>query len=790
MSFGTGIEEMHLCLARLILLLIPALCKDLHTNTCDVFPKDLYIEVGADAEILCLTTCTRGKIFWTLDGTLEDERIETNSSHSVLLLRNFTRRSAVVECHRDDFKQIVGGTRIRTYSKPSKISCILHYKNTVYRFYGLPQVFKCSWEHQTDSSVRINYTVILTSSSSQTEICSSHVTMCESEYRNISAKIPFQNVGYNLTVRAESADWKVSSEPYTFTPTKKIKLFRPRLNVTTISGGEVLVKWNTNFYLPHYQYRCQVKYSQTDKKGAATHVLNKTVVDQEWKMMVENLESCQNYTFAGRCAVDKAPWSDWSEEKTVLTKLRKRDVELHLWRRIEAEQNGVRKVCVMWKEIPSICQETFNYTIKQTPCKNHGSEVNAMGILCGKQFCDVDQDAHRINLTVFHNKLLFMEDSVYVPAIRETLPRVTDIHTSALGGVIVVSWKAPAEPISGYMVDYTHDRSQYRWRETQYPNVTLFGLLDKKPYDITVTPLLDDKTGHGTQALHICSGFGDPGNVTITDTESKDRSAVVKWTLKSQEACSGVVVNYTIFYYSSPGPQLNVTVDNKTHEISLKELNPETYYNVYVTATALTGTTSSTERVLITKKFDPNLSTTLGVGGGVLIVVVSCLGFYCVIQWKKFKERPVPNPGHSSVALWPSSSEEKGIRSLRPFHSPPESLCDQIYTEETQSVSVSPLSSVCNANSFHVQKGEVSDPESAVQNENPAETQHSCFPEESTELLSDNGPSSPYRCQNPAEIPALRINKAGKRVPAKQQEKIPPPTAYVTLDILEQGHSR
>ncbi|KAM3603129.1 uncharacterized protein V6R79_017003 [Siganus canaliculatus] len=786
MSFNTGIEEMHLCLARLILLLIPVLCKDLNTNTCDVFPKDLYIEEGADAEILCLTTCTRHRVYWTLDGTLMDERMsQANSTHSVLLLRNFTRRSAVVECHRDDYKQIVGGIHIRTYSKPSKISCILHDKT---RVYGLPQFFKCSWEHRTDSSERINYTVILTSSSSQSEICRSLETMCESNYSEIYNKMHFQNVDYNLTVRAESADWKVSSEPYTFTPIKITKLFRPMLSVTAVSDG-LLVKcfYHQLVNRNKYQHHCQVKYSQAGEKGAVTHVLNETIGKE---LTVENLESCQNYTFAGRCALDQAPWSDWSNEKTVLTRLKKRDVELRLWRKTEAEQDGVRKVRVMWKEIPSTCQETFNYTIKQTPCENRGSEVKAVGVLCGKQFCDVDQEAHRINLTVLHDELL-LEDSVYIPAIREKLPRVTDIQTSALGGVMLVRWKAPAEPITGYMVDYTHDRSQYRWEETPYPNVTLFGLLDKTPYDITVTPLLDDRTGHDAQALHICSGFGDPGNVSITYIESKDRSAVVKWTLKSQEACSGAVVNYTIFYYSSPGSLLNVTVDNKTHEISLKDLDPETYYNIYVMATALTGTTSSTERVLITKKFDPNLSTTLGVGGGVLIVVVLSLGFYCVVQWKKFKERPVPNPGHSSVALWPSSNEEKGICSLRPFHSPSESFCNQIYTEETQSVSVSPVSSMCNENSLQGQRGEVSEPEWVVHTESPAEAQPLCFPGESTEpLLSENGPSSPYRCQSPVEAPALRINKAGKRVPAKQQEKTPPPTAYVTLDILEQGHSR
>lgn len=34
------------------------------------------------------------------------------------------------------------------------------------------------------------------------------------------------------------------------------------------------------------------------------------------------------------------------------------------------------------------------------------------------------------------------------------------------------------------------------------------GLLDKKLYNITVTPLFDNKTGHGAQVLKICSRVG------------------------------------------------------------------------------------------------------------------------------------------------------------------------------------------------------------------------------------------------------------------------------------------
>lgn len=37
---------------------------------------------------------------------------------------------------------------------------------------------------------------------------------------------------------------------------------------------------------------------------------------------IEKVDSCRNYTLAGRCALPEAPWSSWSHETTVLTRLK------------------------------------------------------------------------------------------------------------------------------------------------------------------------------------------------------------------------------------------------------------------------------------------------------------------------------------------------------------------------------------------------------------------------------------------------------------------------------------
>lgn len=132
-----------------------------------------------------------------------------------------------------------------------------------------------------------------------------------------------------------------------------------------------------------------------------------------------------------------------------------------------------------------------------------------------------------------------------------------------------------------------------------------------------------------------CSGNPtDPGNVAI-QVEAKDKSALVRWTVSSRAACSGAVVNYTVFYSTQEGPQLSkhnsdwcegdgfpltgfrcdifafffffilpdITVDETEQFILLKDLHRETQYSVHVEAAALTGTTRSRETLFYTKRF-------------------------------------------------------------------------------------------------------------------------------------------------------------------------------------------
>lgn len=692
---------------------------------------------------------------------------------------------------------LAGVSSIRAAAKPRNISCV-HYKLNQEESGGLDSL-TCTWEHHMNPPV--NYTVESVFYK-QKEIlqCHSKKTTC-----TLTELFTLQDDNITVTVKATTHHWNVSSEPRTFALHDISKSLPPKDLEVADSAGSLSVKWRR--LSPLKPGRCEVKcrkvlaggeivecdHSETGNNTRPYCLLND---EANGSIMINNVDSCTTYSFSVRCVLGKAIWSDWSKEKLHVTKLNKNHVNLRLWRKVsELEENGLRKVRVMWKGIPKDCGGTFDYTIKQTHDSEHMTGGNYT--FRGNTTCDVvvNQDAHRINLTVFQNKEVLVVKSVYVPAVGESLPQVTNIQTSSDDKVIKVRWMAPMQPVSGYKIDWTQDGSQYHWKESEYTNVTLSGLQEKKPYNITVTPLFDDKTGQGTKVLHVCSSFGDPDSIAITVVPSY-RQAFVSWNTKSQKECSGAVQSYTVNYYKTQDVlYLNVTVDGKMRNVSLKDLSPDTQYTVNVDARALTGISTSSDEKFTTTKFDPGLVTPLSVGGSVIIFLVLFLGLCIAVQWKKFQEKPVPNPALSSVGVWASQSQQKGI-CFQPFRNPSESHCDTVYPEKAQSTSTPSLVTGYDTNTASeyivdyansgMTLGLYTEDESPVE---PAKTPPS--PGESTALISsDSSTANPYRSQSSVESPVPETEKLSKHVPVKQQERALLKTIYVTLDMIEQDHKR
>ncbi|XP_056150113.1 interleukin-31 receptor subunit alpha-like [Lampris incognitus] len=566
------------------------------------------------------------------------------------------------------------------------------------------------------------------------------------------------------------------------------------------------------------------------------HVLNKTMnpKDDRGSVIIKDVESCTDYTVSARCALEEAPWSEWSQKRTVLSEVDKGTVKLDLWRKIaEPGKSGFRKVHALWKGIPPSCRGEFSHTVKPTSYKKRAlfsDEAYHSAVFCSPSYCnvEVDRNAHEVTLTVLHNGSFLQKESVYVPAIGESecLPEVSGIQTSISDGKILVSWKAPNRHVSGYMVDWTHDGVTYFWKESRYTNTTLDDVQDFKKYNIAVTPLFDDKTGLESKVLRVCSRKGGPETIVITDVLTKDRSALVSWNIESQSECRGQVVIYTIFYRTEDGPQLNVSVNGTKRETLLEDLKPNNKYSVNVMAIAENGSISSIVRYFETKRFDPSLILTLSICGGVLIFLVLSLGLCCAVQWKKFREKKVPDPGHSSLVSWFSQSHHKTAQS---FSHPSESrtIYERVYPCELDSAtycltqlttdtddypemkpassqSVSLRSSFSGGSSSEGEDcglaEEKSDtvltpakgPAPVPPKKKPAPHEGVSPPEEVTlPPASENVPFNPYRSQNSVNSPVLSKSEGRKATLAqRQQNKTAPLTVYVSVDMFEQGQSR
>ncbi|XP_061609538.1 interleukin-6 receptor subunit beta-like isoform X1 [Phyllopteryx taeniolatus] len=773
----------------LIVISTTSISEGQRKNMCNVVPKDPYIQVGSDTQIVCESSCVHGKVYWTLNNNAVDESWSSsiNSTHNIVSLRNVTLSKATVLCRRADTQEVLGGTTLRTYSKPTKVGCIWHYGNG--SFEGVPQLFTCSWEHHVPFLKKINYTVLGTSwlHESQLEICSSHVKTCTSKHMHVQYLTLVGN--HSVTVRAKTKHWEVYSDPYEFDSHHILQISRPKLNVSVFSG-HLLAEWSTS--TTSKKHYCQVKY---DKE-----VLSKTLeAGEKGYLAIEKVESCTYYNVAVRCAWEKAPWSEWSKEATVLSQLNKSDVKLRLWRKVtEPEKKGMRKVYAMWMDIPSACQGTFTYFIRQTVYKDRGIQGDYSRTLCGNSTCtiNVNEEAHKVKLRVFHNDAVLAEDSVYVPAVGETsLPQVTNMWTSSIRGVISVRWDAPPQLVRGYVIDWTHDGRRYHWKESNSTSATLFGLLDQKPYDITVTPLFGDKTGLGAHAWQICTTIAAAANFSTIKVEVSDRSALVSWNMEHQDVCGGVIVHYVVFYGTGQGPQLNITVNGTKQEILLKDLIPYTQYSMYVKAVALTGTSESNVRHFNTKRFDLDFVKKLCAIGTTIIVLLLSVGLCCAIQYRKFLEKPLPNPGLSSVALWPSGGHQKGMFPFRLFSYPSESLCARVYMEESRLTST-PGSHLDPAGGPREEySGPAFTAKPDARNERPDDLEEiftlSSSRECSALLPESSGQLSPYRSQASIESPTQSTGKECQCLPPVKHQQLTATLAmYVTVHMFEQDQGR
>lgn len=133
----------------------------------------------------------------------------------------------------------------------------------------------------------------------------------------------------------------------------------------------------------------------------------------------------------------------------------------------------------------------------------------------------------------------------------------------------------------------------------------------------------------------------------------------------------------------------------------------------------------------------------------------------------------------------------QGTRPLLLFHTPSESVCDRVYTDDADRGGTSMEDTGCSDDDGSEQTEETSDHvvvRSYRQLVSPVQTQNAPSSGETSNLLvSEQCPHSPYCSQSPMKASVHWVNKQYMHVPFNTREKQPSQTVYVTLDSYEQG---
>ncbi|CAL8392743.1 unnamed protein product [Gadus morhua 'NCC'] len=779
--------------------------------TCAVFPKNQHVQFGSEVQVTCQSSCSEGQIYWVVNGQVVADRFSKsiNSSHTVLSLKNFTYQSVIIQCHSVFNDLVLDGTYIKTYTKPSNVSCLIRLNRTAE---GFPKMV-CNWEHAMSSSWKITYTVQSTCDScSDLKIayCNSGTTSCVFKILPVLAR------NFSIVVKANSSSWEVKSDVYSFDPFQIWVLAPPELHVTA-HVSYLLVGWNQSDAIGNVTH-CQVRYSQVLDNRTEVQVVNKSLTrkDKRAWVTIEGVESCVVYTVSARCAVDRSPWSEWSLEHTAVTLLNPKTFQFNLWRKVvQQKSSGVREVKVMWTEIPQTCKEEYTYYVDYLLYTLLSATSNNGGSVCSPLSCFISlaPEAHVIRLSILQNELSVANKTVYVPAVGETLPQVSDIQASAHGGIIQVNWQAPRHNVSGYIVDWTDDGKTYFWKRSNHTETKLYDLRDFRLYNITVTPVFSNKTGHGKKAPQVCSRRRVPQAIYISELRPEDTRAYVRWKIEAEDKCSTAVENFTVFCRQvekvPPVMLYNQSVSCTQRKAVLENLKQSTKYGVIVIAMGHTGNISSTETHFQTQKHDPVLVLVMTICVTLLFFSLSIFGVCCV-WYKTFLGKMVPNPGHSSLALWPSQSNQK----ITPHFSQPlegETRCVRVYPyewdgardclvppylgddsnpetagEETEWAVPTPDGSSLSAgedSETPTEEVELSADQAGLSVQDSREEEVTLLQEYSEVFLLPQ--SSPYRSQNAVPPQGPRSVKDGRELSGNKHSPM-----YVSMEMFREGPDR
>ncbi|KAG8456608.1 hypothetical protein GDO86_002402 [Hymenochirus boettgeri] len=504
--------------------------------------------------------------------------------------------------------------------KPTNLSCIVYNKEKL----------TCTWDPGRPTHLITNYTLTH-------RWVNQRNTDCIAKDSNNSCTI--LNSGFSFyvdtifQVEATNELGRETSEELKIDPANIIKPNPPKIDklISAVELQNALkITWE-NPLEPPLDQKYNIRY-RPSKSSVWELVPPEDTATHRKFFTLQDLLPYTLYEVSLRCMLSngKGFWSDWSEEKMMMTPEAKPSKGPDLWRKIgNPDSDGNREVSIMWKDLDqsSANGKILLYSITF----QSGSQMEKFNVTGTSYTRMLSKDMYLITVTASNSFFMSPPSRLPIPrsANYQVLPSELDVKAFTKDNQLWVEWISPNKPLDGYVIEwcnkYAKEGCISHWqREPPATNGSFLRVPSEGP--------------------------------SVHTKQVEKYKAVLQWTPVPFDTQNGFIKYYTLAYKPSNGNETVVTIDASSTEYTLSELAANTLYSVKVMAHTEKGGKDGLAFTFSTRKFAS--------GEVEVIVVASCIVFFILMLLgvlvffnkidliKKHIWPNVPDPSKSNIAQW------------------------------------------------------------------------------------------------------------------------------------------
>ncbi|XP_065595933.1 interleukin-31 receptor subunit alpha [Cyrtonyx montezumae] len=673
-----------------ILLCRSSVADENSTRDADIFPSSPEIERGSTLKLFCILgkhyTPHRNAshIIWKLNHELisQENYSIVNETVSSVTIYNFTHNKARVKC----FIKYLGREQLLVHTEvksgfppgtPRNISCI----------YEVDIRLTCSWTSGRETNLATSYTLYRKIMSVHGPIMQEpKISICESKTESCSFRYPNIPFGDNLCfqVKAENVLGEASSDCVPINM-EEIEKFQPPEILSLKKNAGIKQLLTVTWKIPEKSMRlldvkCQIRYRNLYSNSSK---IDTVIVASEETVSTHNLTGLWDsteYLVAVRCiSVESKLWSEWCREEKASTEEEAPSEKVDLWRVIESSHPaGNRSVYLMWKLLSNfpLHGRILGYKIQYFPENNAALQMT--NFTSDKKITLLlNEEAYIISLTAYNSAGNSPAAILRIPSTDEKSSQIIEaVRTFTTEEEIILEWTVSDPEVTEYVAEWYEEMETDPFsRSWQYISNSTKWKANKKNfksfvcYNMSVYPIYGNKV-EAPYSIQTYVQEKEPSEGPVADTGFPGKNEVtIKWKEISKDKRNGFINNYTIFYKPEGGKELNETVNSDVLQYTLKSLQANTQYTVYIMASNRAGGTNGEPKTFKTLKFNKEDVIFIAIPVGLSMLFLLGLWITCILKKHLFKKvcwPDIPNPAESIAVQWPldastSNSFPKGV---------------------------------------------------------------------------------------------------------------------------------